>query len=117
MYKLFVGIDVAKDSSTGHGLDGKGESLFSMAFPMDIDGFSKLFDALKGRCGDLSEVLVAMESTACYHINLFSFLTSKGVTAVVLNPLLVSILPSSRSGRQRQTRKMPETEQIGRPNK
>jgi transposase len=90
MYKLFVGIDVAKDSSTGHGLDGKGESLFSMAFPMDIDGFSKLFDALKGRCGDLSEVLVAMESTACYHINLFSFLTSKGVTAVVLNPLLVS---------------------------
>jgi transposase len=90
MYKFFVGIDVAKDSSTGHGLDGKGESLFSMAFPMDIDGFSKLFDALKCRCGDLSEVLVAMESTACYHINLFSFLTSKGVTAVVLNPLLVS---------------------------
>jgi transposase len=81
---------VAKDSSTGHGLDGKGESLFPMAFPMDIDGFSKLFDALKGRCGDLSEVLVAMESTGCYHINLFSFLTSKGVTAVVLNPLLAS---------------------------
>jgi transposase len=90
MYKLFVGIDVAKGSSVGHGLDGTGETLFSLTFPMDGEGFSKLFDAIKGNCGDLSEVLVAMESTACYHINLFSFLTSKGITAVVLNPLLVS---------------------------
>jgi len=90
MYKLFVGIDVAKDSSVGHGLDGSSESLFLLAFPMDGEGFSKLFDAIKANCGDLSEVLVAMESTACYHINLFSFLTSKGITAVVLNPLLVS---------------------------
>jgi transposase len=90
MYKLFVGIDIAKDSSTGHGLDGKGESLFAMAFPMGIEGFSKLLDTLKGNCGDLSEVIVAMESTACYHVNLFSFLTSKGVHTVVLNPLLIS---------------------------
>jgi transposase len=90
MYKLFVGIDVAKSSSVGHGLDGTSEALFSLNFPMNGEGFSKLFDAIKGNCGDLSEVLVAMESTACYHINLFSFLTSKGITAVVLNPLLIS---------------------------
>jgi len=90
MYKLLVGIDVAKGSSVGHGLDGTGETLFSLAFPMEGEGFSKLFHAMQGNCGDLSEVLVAMESTACYHINLFSFLTSKGITAVVLNPLLVS---------------------------
>jgi transposase len=90
MYKLFVGIDVAKASSTGHGLNGKCESIFSTAFPMDREGFYRLFDTLKDNCEDLSEVLVAMESTACYHINLFSFLTSKGVTVVVLNPLLVS---------------------------
>jgi transposase len=31
-----------------------------------------------------------MESTACYHINLFSFLSSKGFSAVVINPLLIS---------------------------
>ncbi|MEJ2182399.1 MAG: IS110 family transposase [Nitrospirota bacterium] len=90
MYKLFVGVDVAKDSSTGHGLNERCESLFSMAFPMDGEGFSKLFDLLKDNCGDLSEVFVAMESTACYHVNLFSFLAAKGVTVVVLNPLLVS---------------------------
>jgi transposase len=90
MYKLFVGIDIAKDSSVGHGLDGTGGSLFSLAFPMDSEGFSKLFDTLKDNCEDLSEVVVAMESTACYHINLFSFLTSKGIAVFVLNPLLVS---------------------------
>jgi transposase len=31
-----------------------------------------------------------MESTGCYHINLFSFLTSQGVHAVVINPLLIA---------------------------
>src|SRR5450756_1027691 len=90
MNKIFVGIDVAKGSSNGHGLNAKGETLFSMAFPMNSAGFSNLLDALKSKSEDLSGVLVAMESTACYHINLFSFLTANGVKAVVINPLLVS---------------------------
>lgn len=90
MYKFFVGIDVAKDLSTAHGLNGKDERHFSLEFPMNAEGFSQLFDMIKDNCEDTSEVLVAMESTACYHINLFSFLTSKEITAVVLNPLLIS---------------------------
>ncbi|MGE5301358.1 MAG: IS110 family transposase [Acidobacteriota bacterium] len=39
---------------------------------------------------DLSKVLVAVESTACYHINLYSFLTAKGIPTVVINPLLIA---------------------------
>ena len=31
-----------------------------------------------------------MESTACYHINLYSFLISKGFTVIIINPLLIS---------------------------
>jgi transposase len=31
-----------------------------------------------------------MESTACYHMNLFSFLLAGGYTAVLINPLLIS---------------------------
>jgi len=31
-----------------------------------------------------------MESTACYHINLYSFLSAKGIDTVVINPLLIS---------------------------
>ena len=38
----------------------------------------------------LGQVMVAMESTGCYHINLFSFLTSEGIRTVVVNPLLIS---------------------------
>ena len=34
--------------------------------------------------------MAGMESTGCYHINLFSFLSSKEVKAVVINPLLIS---------------------------
>jgi transposase len=90
MEEVFVGIDVAKDLSKGHGLNAKGETLFSMPFTMNRAGFSKLLDELTSKTQDLSNVLVAMESTACYHINLFSFLTANGVNAVVINPLLIS---------------------------
>ena len=90
MKKVFVGIDVAKDSSNGHGLNAEGETLFSMSFPMNREVFSKLLDELKSKSHDLSDVLVAMESTACYHINLFSFLTANGVNAIVVNPLLIA---------------------------
>ncbi len=90
MQKLFVGIDISKESSNAHGLDENGESRFSMVFSMNEEGFAKLYKALKSNCDDLSEAMVAMESTACYHINLFSFLTSKGINAIVINPLLIA---------------------------
>ncbi len=90
MSKIFVGVDVAKNSSNAHGLNDKGETLFAMSFPMNNEGFSKLLDAMKNGSRDISEVLVAMESTACYHINLFSFLTANGANAVVINPLLIA---------------------------
>ena len=90
MYKLFVGVDISKEASSVHGLNENGESRFFMTFSMDEEGFSKLYKALKSHCKDLAEAMVAMESTACYHINLFSFLTSKGINAIVINPLLIA---------------------------
>ena len=46
------------------------------------------------RLGGLStsqeSLLIGMESTACYHMNLFSFLLAGGYTAVIINPLLIS---------------------------
>ena len=90
MSKLFVGIDVSKDVSTARGLDGGGDSKFYIEFKMDSEGFSRLLSALTAHCEDLSEVMAAMESTGCYHINLFAFLTGKGIHCVVINPLLIS---------------------------
>jgi len=43
-----------------------------------------------GYCKDFSKVMVGVESTACYHMNLYSFLTAKGINTVVINPLLIA---------------------------
>jgi transposase len=87
---LFVGIDVSKDYSSAQGLDREGKKLFYLEFGMNGEGFSRLLTILKTHCKDLSEVTVGMESTGCYHINLFAFLCSEGIACVVINPLLIS---------------------------
>lgn len=89
MSTLFVGIDVSKDFSTAKGLSIEGKSKFYIELKMDSEGFSQLLAAIRSNCEDFSEATVAMESTGCYHINLFSFLTNKGIQCVVINPLLI----------------------------
>jgi transposase len=90
MPELLVGIDVAKDTSSAQGIDGNDKGLFSVTFTMDSEGFMELWKAITQYSTDLSTVLVAVESTACYHINRYSFLTAKGVPTVVINPLLIA---------------------------
>lgn len=90
MPELFVGIDVAKDTSSAQGIDSNGKGRFSLTFAMDSEGFMQLWKAITEHSKDLSEVIAAVESTACYHINLYSFLTAKGISTVVINPLLIA---------------------------
>jgi len=90
MSTVFVGIDVSKDYSSAQGLDREGKKLFYLEFAMNGEGFSQLLRELKTRCEDLSGVTVGMESTGCYHINLFAFLCSEGIACVVINPLLIT---------------------------
>jgi transposase len=90
LYKLFVGIDVSKDFSSARGLDPEGQSCFSLSFPMNATGFSEVWRLIRSHCEDLSKVMVAMESTGCYHLNLYSFLISQGIKTVVINPLLIA---------------------------
>lgn len=44
LYRLFVGIDVSKDSSSARGLDPGRQSCFALSFPMDSAGFSALLE-------------------------------------------------------------------------
>ena len=53
-------------------------------------GFEKFLKTVRSHCEEDSEVLMAMESTGCYHINLSSFLTSQGIRTMVVNPLLIA---------------------------
>ena len=90
MPSIFVGIDVSKEFSTAQGLDNNSKKLFYLRFAMNSEGFSELLKVMMKHAESVTEVRVAMESTGCYHINLFSFLSSEGVPCVVLNPLLIT---------------------------
>ena len=90
MSKIFIGVDVSKEFSTAQGLDEKGEKIFYLRFAMNSEGFSELFKAMLKHSENITEITVAIESTGCYHINLFSFLSSAGVLCVIVNPLLIT---------------------------
>jgi len=103
MERLFVGADIAKDSFSA-GLDAEGNECFSGSYSMDSDGFGKFLEIITAHCRDLQKMLIAMESTGCYHINLFSFLTSRGIRALIINPLLIANF-AKRSLRKTKTDK------------
>ena len=90
MSKIFVGVDVSKDYSTAQGLDKNGKKLFYLRFAMNYGGFSEMLKVMMNHAESITDVTVAMESTGCYHINFFSFLSSEGIACVVVNPLLIA---------------------------
>ena len=90
MSECYVGIDVSKAASTAQGIDEKGKKLFYVEFTMEAEGFSKLLDALRSHCKDLSMLKAAMESTGCYHTNLLCFLATEGIPCFVINPLVIA---------------------------
>jgi transposase len=104
MERVFIGVDISKDTFSVAGLDAEGKEQFSGAYSMDSEGFGQFLGIITTCCPDREKVLVGMESTGCYHINLFSFLTSQGIQAVVINPLLVANF-AKRSLRKTKTDK------------
>ncbi len=86
----FLGIDVSKDKFDAYCIDINGEKHFYLSCPMDRAGFVKLVSRLGALPIPQENLLIGMESTACYHMNLFSFLLAGGYTAVIINPLLIS---------------------------
>jgi transposase len=90
MGKLYVGIDISKDKSSANGIDEHGKSRFEISFDMDSAGFAELLKVIEANSGSHENVVAAMESTACYHINLYCFLSAKDIETVVINPLLIA---------------------------
>lgn len=90
MESLFVGVDVSKDFFCASGLDVQGNVLFSLTATADKSGFASMMNALSAHATNVDEVMVAMEASGCYHLNLFSFLTSRNVQVIVVNPLLIA---------------------------
>jgi transposase len=90
MDSLLIGIDVSKELFSVAGIDSKGNDSFSRSYSMDSSGFDELLETITSHCKDLSKVIIGMESTGCYHINLYSFLTSRQIHTLVINPLLIA---------------------------
>ena len=90
MDSFLVGIDVSKEFFSVAGIDSGGNEFFSGSYPMVFNGFEEFLKAITSHCEDLSKVIIAMESTGCYHINLYSFLTSQAIRTMVVNPLLIA---------------------------
>ncbi len=89
-FKWFLGIDVSKETFDACCIPSHGERLFNLSASMDRKGFEKLIKQLSTLSIPRECVLVGMESTACYHINLYSFLVSLDYSVMVINPLLIS---------------------------
>ena len=84
----FVGIDVSKDKFDACGITGGEVKLFQFSATMDRKGFEKLKGHLAA--ASISSILIGMESTASYHVDLFSYLVSEGYKVLLINPLLIS---------------------------
>ena len=83
---LFVGIDVSKEKFDACGIGDEGKKKFSVCCSMNREGFEKLILHLP----EGVPLLIGMESTASYHIALFSYLTSQGYRVAIINPLLIT---------------------------
>ena len=85
---MYVGIDVSKEKFDACGIGDEGNKLFSLSCPMNREGFDKLVTRLAAV--STASLLLGMESTASYHIALFSYLTAKGYRVAIINPLLIA---------------------------
>jgi transposase len=98
----FVGIDVSKEKFDACGIGKQEEKIFSVTCSMNRGGFDKFLVQLPK---DKTSFLLGMESTASYHIPLFSYLTARGYRVVIINPLLIAHF-AKRSLRKTKTDRM-----------
>ena len=98
---FFIGVDVSKEKFDVCCIGEQEEKIFSLTCSMDREGFEKLVLKLPM---DKSSFLLGMESTASYHLPLFSYLTAQGYRVVIINPLLINNF-AKRSLRKTKTDK------------
>ena len=87
---IYVGIDIAKYEHVASIYDpSKGELILdSLHFDNNLKGFKSLLSKLKSFLK--SDVVIAFESTAHYHQNLFNFLTVQKYKCYLINPYMTS---------------------------
>ena len=101
---IYVGIDIAKDKHDCYITNENGEVLHS-AFTIknDREGFDSLYNRILIYIKKGEDVKVGLEATGHYSYNLLGYLTDKGLTTYVINPLHTSFYRKSLSLRRTKT--------------
>jgi len=101
VYKYFLGIDISKDSFDFCFTDETEKVLYKDHYQMNITDFTKLSDYLAPFSKD--EILIVMEATGIYHLNLLSYLLEQGLSVSVVNPLFIHAFTKSMTIRKTKT--------------
>jgi len=101
VYKYFLGIDISKDSFDFSFTDETEKVLYKDHYQMDITDFTKLSEYLSPFSKD--ELLIVMEATGIYHLNLLSFFLEQGLNVSVVNPLFIHAFTKSMTIRKTKT--------------
>lgn len=101
MYKYFLGIDISKDSFDFSFTDETETVLYKDHYQMDMTDFTKLSEYLSPFSKD--EILVVMEATGIYHLNLLSYLLEQDLSVSVVNPLFIHAFTKSMTIRKTKT--------------
>jgi transposase len=91
-FSVFIGIDVSKDKFNVCAISNPNSIIFEHTFEMSKQGFSSFVEYLYSF--SKNSIILALESTGCYHLNLLSFLSLNNFSCVVFNPLTVKDSPS-----------------------
>lgn len=104
---IYVGIDVAKDKHDAVIVNEEGEILVShFTFSNHADGFNLLLENIKSVSDSLENIKIGLEATGHYSYNILGFLTEKGLTTYVLNPLHTNLFRKGLSLRKTKTDKV-----------
>jgi transposase len=98
---MFLGIDVSKKTFDACLINDEQKQIFNDNFSMNNSGFQKLDEKLKSF--EQNRLLIVLESTGIYHINLSVFFTEKKFNVAIMNPLLIHNFIKSVSLRKSKT--------------
>jgi len=87
MFKYFCGIDIAKNNFSVAIMNENSIIIENFTTKMDKERFEKLLHIL---IPVKDEILIGMESSGSYHLNLFHFLIKRGFNVIIINPLIVN---------------------------
>lgn len=101
MYQYFLGIDISKDSFDFCFIDSNEKLLDKDHYLMNHKDFTKLGNMLSSFSKD--EILICIEATGIYHLNLLSYLLESDLNVCVINPLFVNAFTKSITIRKTKT--------------